>query len=289
MAWRRPLLIEGASSQSPPSRLEGYFPARLLTLSAEFFPRGALSPHASSRKLSFARALELLHGATSTSRRPYVILTIPPSRWRLLLAHLQATEPKFVSDRYQHPEQECSAALQPANRSWQFERELRWRVLALGAAPGTGMHLHRDRMPLGSWHYQVFGRKRWMLCPPGPSHEYCYGNVNGFDPDETPCPRFRPTTCMQFVVDPGSALFYPEGWWHQTFTLDNVTLSISRSLITPSGAGAFSLAMGSYCSEALNVAPTKYKLLCEALQPCLRRLTRVAVKEGLWSRDQNSV
>ena len=274
--WRQPLYraAEPSSAALAPG-LDHSLVSRLHNLTAEWYPRGADNPEASSRHVSFGRSVELLsrHRAGSP---PYALLTVPPRHWRALLRGVRVKEPTFVARRDRRPEEECAAALAPTNRSWQFERELRWRMLALGMA-GSGMHLHRDRLPLGSWHQQVSGRKRFLLCPPGPSHAYCEGAVDGFNPDVLACPTFgaRASSCVEYELQPGDSLYYPEYWWHQTRTLDALTLSISRSLLTPAGAARFAATMRSYCTEALEVAPDAFALMCEALTPCLRRLQAV--------------
>ena len=281
MEWRQPLL-RAASSAAPLAPGLEHSPvivARLRNLTVEFYPRGAEAPDASFRKISFGRSLELMSRVHAEGRpsSPYLLLTVPPRHWRALLRGFLADEPTFVARRDRRPEEECAAALGPANRSWQFERELRWRMLALGSA-GSGMHLHRDRLPLGSWHQQVFGRKRYLLCPPGPAHLYCNGAVDGFNPDHHhACPAFRAraSSCIEHTLQPGDSLFYPEHWWHQTRTLDDGTLSISRSLLTPAGAARFAVTMRNYCREAMEVAPDTFRLMCEALAPCLQRLLRV--------------
>ncbi|KAL1510485.1 hypothetical protein AB1Y20_006790 [Prymnesium parvum] len=274
---QRPFILLARQPASPPLPLEDVFPAQLLRLAVEFFPRGALSPASNSRRVPLERALERMR-LPSPGATPYALLTVPPRRWRSLLTRLDAHEPHFVTQAHLRPEGECAAAVGPANRSWQFERELRWRIMALGGAVGTGTHLHQDRLPLASWHHQVRGRKRWLLCRPGPSHEYCGGHVDGFAPDYSACPQFNLSSCEEHTLGPGEGLFFPERWWHQTLTLDAVTLSVSRSLLMPTATRQFAAVMRSYCNEAIRVAPDVYARMCEALQPCLLRLSASGIE-----------
>uniref|UniRef100_A0A7S3EPW7 JmjC domain-containing protein n=1 Tax=Haptolina ericina TaxID=156174 RepID=A0A7S3EPW7_9EUKA len=120
---------------------------------------------------------------------------------------------------------------------------------------------------------QVYGTKHWLLCPPGTAGLYCDGTVDGFSPDFTACPAFQDARCTETVLHPGAGLFYPEGWWHQTRTVGLASLSISRSLLTPSNARDFAVSMRAYCAEALALAHRSYSRLCASLEPCLQRLT----------------
>ncbi len=205
-----------------------------------------------ARRMSLLRALGALR--RNPSAPAYALVALEEWQWRLLLGVFGLSEPRCLATA-SLPERECEGALEPANASWPFQRALRWRMLALGGAPGAGMPMHVDEPPTPSWHVQVRGRKRWVLCPPGLAADESGGR------------------CQEATLRPGDSIFYPEGWAHETSTLDHGAASLSRSLITPGSAAVFAPAMRRWCDAAL--ALDSHARLCAALSPCLRRLARV--------------
>lgn len=257
-----------------PSELELPLPLPA-TLTGEFYPDGANKIDSGGRPIGWASALARLNG---TTRPAYLLLPVSARHWPQLLQALGVHEPDAIRARRQRPEGECAAALLQANRSVQFERALRWRLLSLGGASGAGMHLHVDSPPVSGWHHQVRGEKRWRLCPPAPAHAYCGGDVDIFGVASSTvaaCPAFRPHACLDAALRPGESLFCPEGWWHATRTEDAGALSLSRNLVTRSNAAPLAAALGTYCAEARRVAADRFGAMCDALAPCLARLATV--------------
>lgn len=227
----------------------------------EYFARGLHSVAAARppQRLPPRRAIRRLQ--QDAARPAYLLLTVPPSRWRRLAA---GVEPEFVSQASRRPEGECAAALAPANVSWRFERELHWRMLVLGGAAGSGMHAHVDDPPTSAWHAQLRGRKRYVLCAPPPTHALSASPPSERGPNAS--------SCIASVLSPGDQLYYPHGWSHETRTLDAGAASLSRLLLTPSNAPAFARRMQQHCARGLDLSFSTYGRLCAALAPCLQRL-----------------
>ena len=158
--WQRPFSIEGKHSQLNTHDIEVYLCKRFGKHLTEFYPRGVTLTGARAQRLPLNRALERAH---SSSAPTYTFLPVPAARWAETLRLLGAVEPPVIANRGFRPEGECAAALAPANRTSQFENELRWRMLALAGGPGAGMHLHADTLPLATWHYQ---ERVLSLCQP---------------------------------------------------------------------------------------------------------------------------
>jgi hypothetical protein len=149
--WRGPFHIDGGRApQHTLHGLEALLGEHFAEHPTEFFPRGDAAAGARPRRLPLGQALAR---ARNGSGPAYTFLQVPPARWGVALRALGVREPSFVSNRGHRPEGECAAALIPANRTWQFERDLRWRMIAL-AWGAAGMHLHRDSLPLATWHVQ---------------------------------------------------------------------------------------------------------------------------------------
>jgi hypothetical protein len=97
--------------------------------------------------------------------------------------------------------------------------------------------LHRDVAT--GFLQQVYGSKRITLFPP---HEapcvYPHGAFTGYQlcwikphaPDLKQFPRFREAHPIEFTLVPGEILVQPAGWFHQVYSLDDVTLSVSHFL-----------------------------------------------------------
>jgi hypothetical protein len=229
---------------------------------SEVYPLGlgSVAVAADVRWMSLRRALRKLEKKESEG---YVLANVSPRRWQTALRGIDLAEPTALSRR-RLPERECEAALAPANLTWTFERQLRWRMLALGASAGSGMHMHVDTPPLASWHIQVAGRKEYTLCPPSESHG-------------TRARASVPSNCSATTLDPGMSIFYPARWWHRTRTLEPGTASLSRSLISPAkgDAARTANALDEFfsCSAAPGAAAERgHGKLCDALRPCLQRL-----------------
>ena len=98
----------------------------------------------------------------------------------------------------------------------------------LGKA-GTVTPFHRD-VP-HNLHVHLFGRKRWLLVPPGHGAQMypCgvfssmpnFSQVDPERPDWARHPRFRAAPVFAATLGPGETLFIPHGWWHHTRTLDD--------------------------------------------------------------------
>uniref|UniRef100_A0A7S2J3H0 SET domain-containing protein n=1 Tax=Haptolina brevifila TaxID=156173 RepID=A0A7S2J3H0_9EUKA len=255
--WQRPFVLPPAdrSSFAGENRLAGSVlqamrRGSLSRARAELYPDGLRdAQQADRRDMSLRRALGRM---TRLAGQAYVLANLRRSHWRLLLNLSGLSEPRWMSRRLL-PERECEGALAPANVTSELERSHRWRILAVGGR-GAGMHLHVDSPPLSSWHLQLSGRKLWRLCP----------SANA-----------SPQSCMQATLAPGESLFYPGTWWHETIVLEPWTLSLSRSLITPSVAAAVSRGLHGFCTEARTLLDS-HERLCDALAPCLTRLAQYA-------------
>lgn len=86
---------------------------------------------------------------------------------------------------------------------------------------GTVTNLHYDL--LNVMNVQVYGRKRWVLVPPGEpvcptTGVYCKADV--LDPELRACPEFREARRTDFTISPGEAVFVPRGWWHAVISMD---------------------------------------------------------------------
>jgi len=103
------------------------------------------------------------------------------------------------------------------------------RVKVWLGAKGTVTALHRD-VP-HNLHFQMSGRKRWILFPPRASRSLYpfrpwsptpnFAHMDPEAPDFSRHPRARTARGTVAVLDPGEALFVPSGWWHHARCLEN--------------------------------------------------------------------
>jgi len=90
---------------------------------------------------------------------------------------------------------------------------------------------HRHPHDLIAW--QVFGRKKWTLVPPG-FGQHLITRAMGFDtqfcavldPDRVQDAAFRAVT-TSFVMGPGDVLVLPQGWFHVTYVTKEPALGFS--------------------------------------------------------------
>ena len=70
-----------------------------------------------------------------------------------------------------------------------------------------------------AWNAVVWGRKRWLLMPPGAYFGVTVNrNMTMLNWVESSLETMKPLDCIQ---EPGSILFVPEGWSHATINLDD--------------------------------------------------------------------
>ncbi|NXW61987.1 HBAP1 protein, partial [Eurystomus gularis] len=86
--------------------------------------------------------------------------------------------------------------------------------------------------------FQVQGRKRWHLFPPGDTgflyptripyeESSVFSKVNVANPDLKRFPEFRNTTPHVVTLSPGQVLLVPRHWWHYVESVDPITVSIN--------------------------------------------------------------
>jgi hypothetical protein len=93
---------------------------------------------------------------------------------------------------------------------------------------GTVMPLHWDMPRI--LYAQIFGRKRWLLFPPGDwrklypcppwSRMPNFARVDVERPDLSRYPRFAAARPLGAVLEPGDVLHVPPFWWHSVRSLE---------------------------------------------------------------------
>ena len=103
------------------------------------------------------------------------------------------------------------------------------RVFFWFGPAGTITPLHHD--PVNLILAQVLGRKRVRMISPEQTplmynHVGVFSKVDGENPDLEKYPLYRNVKILEFILEPGEALFIPVGWWHHIKSLD-VSISVS--------------------------------------------------------------
>lgn len=133
----------------------------------------------------------------------------------------------------------------PSKALWRWVKRLE-RELALGpgtirpsvffSARGRGARMHFDCTE--SFVVQLRGRKAWRIAR---NEHVPFPPVNYLEGDAVPealmplvkRPMKAPKKTRRVVLDPGSVLYLPRGWWHATQTLeDSVHLDLLTALPT---------------------------------------------------------
>jgi hypothetical protein len=104
----------------------------------------------------------------------------------------------------------------------------------MGSA-GSKTGLHYDL--IHNFNIQITGRKAWKLYPRNQQHLLYFGQgdyphhsaVNIFDQDLTNYPLIKQGTPHEFVLEPGDVLFFPAGWAHAVYSVEE---SISLNLFS---------------------------------------------------------
>jgi ribosomal protein L16 Arg81 hydroxylase len=96
---------------------------------------------------------------------------------------------------------------------------------------GTITPLHHD--PMNVILCQVRGRKKvWLISPQQTPFMYNYtgvfSEVDFLKPDLARYPLYQHVRPLEFILEPGQAVFIPVGWWHAVVSLD-LSLSVSMT------------------------------------------------------------
>lgn len=117
----------------------------------------------------------------------------------------------------------------------------RSRAIAYATPAGGCTRLHFDAN--ANFVTQIKGTKRWMLAPntsvENPTERYTSGTGEIATALETQCHDQLldrlPDGSQELVLEPGSVLFVPRGYWHQTATEDD-SLSLNFTFSQPTWA-----------------------------------------------------
>ena len=109
---------------------------------------------------------------------------------------------------------------------------------------GTGVAKHFDNREV--FAVQILGRKRWRVAPnaawPMPLMPHAAGgSVHPFNqhaPAAALAATEMPADAVSYVLEPGSVLFVPRGYWHDTDTLED-SLSFSFGFRNPTRIETF--------------------------------------------------
>lgn len=88
--------------------------------------------------------------------------------------------------------------------------------------------LHSDVYSSYSWSVNVFGRKEWILFPPGEERKLkdSLGNLPLMYNEKS----FPNIQHLKIIQESGDAIFVPSGWYHQVVNLQD-TISINHNWI----------------------------------------------------------
>jgi len=103
------------------------------------------------------------------------------------------------------------------------------RVFFWFGPAGTVTPLHHD--PVNLILAQVSGRKRVRMISPEQTplmynHVGVFSKVDGENPDLEKYPLYKNVKIVEFILEPGEAIFIPVGWWHHVKSLE-VSISVS--------------------------------------------------------------
>jgi len=107
---------------------------------------------------------------------------------------------------------------------------------------GAGANLHFDSQE--SFVVQLLGRKRWTFAP-NEDLAFPPGNYVAGTPPSAELKQLRPRGfitrmpkhAVTVTLSPGSVLFVPRGWWHQTLTVED-SLHIDLTMQVPTWSDA---------------------------------------------------
>ena len=128
------------------------------------------------------------------------------------------------------------------------EKRPDFRWLILGAAK-SGSKWHVDPNKTSAWNAAIFGRKKWIMLPPGcpppgvrpsPDGGFVAQPVSLMEWFSNYYDAMIETVgdkVIEFVAEPGECVFVPSGWWHCVLNLD-VSCAITQNYVSSSNLAA---------------------------------------------------
>lgn len=112
---------------------------------------------------------------------------------------------------------------------------------------GRGLSMHYDATR--KIVVQIEGKKRWRVAPnahvEAPTTSFSNEDLeppDGYDGRAGPWPIAMPPDAEELTLEPGSVLFLPRGWWHET-EAGGASISVSITLAPPDWAQVITAAM----------------------------------------------
>ena len=228
-------------------------------------------------------------GTSSQYSAPRVYLTI-----RELLQRILAGEPVYGKDWHflLHKDDEADSLFEvpePFKDDW-----LNWywinccneaddyRFIYLGGR-STFTAMHHDVLKSFSWSVNICGRKRWLLWPPSSD------DLSGFSETEVTARLGQP---VEFIQEPGFAVFVPSGWYHIVENLgssgpnaeDLITMSVNHNWLN--GFNIYAV----WKFIAAELKSVKKELLCFRRDVAVRPTLNCAMMSDLeWHAHCNTV
>ena len=124
--------------------------------------------------------------------------------------------------------------------------DFRW--LILGAAK-SGSKWHVDPNKTSAWNATIFGRKKWIMLPPGCPPPGVRPSPDGglvaqpvslmewFSSYYEAMREMMDDRVIEFVAEPGDCVFVPSGWWHCVMNID-ASCAITQNYVSSSNLSA---------------------------------------------------
>lgn len=117
----------------------------------------------------------------------------------------------------------------------------------------------------------------WLIC------RYGAGQIFTHEPNYRRNPLFAYAACGELTTHPGEILYYPAEWWHNTLSIDDLTISVATRYVDTKHYTSVWRDLMYRCanpSEDIRLkwpgaAPPVTSAVCGALDGCLK----------LWKRD----
>ena len=112
---------------------------------------------------------------------------------------------------------------------------------------------------------------------------YGAGGVYTHDPDYARTPLYAYAACGEVTLEPGEVLYYPAEWWHNTLSVDDLTVSVATRYVDTAHYESVWRDLQQKCAHPgpdirlqwPGAAPPITDTVCGALDSCL----------SLWTED----
>ena len=302
--WLAPFVLGGDATTSTSAPIEAVLGRILGSHNARYYPGGRLHPQSLAYSRPVLSTLRVLRGPAGKAGHAIARIGLyagaSDDRYNATLDALHVATPviETLHPTAIRPHGKCLDSLKQSAQLGAYERLIHRRAIEVAAAFNSGGYMRRDRVGTASWHLQLRGATRWLVCPNHDGHapascatetstsDGSWTPIDAFDPKYDTCPAFKQVSCLEAKIEEGDAIHVPHDWWAQAQAATPAAVALSSAILTESNAPIVASRLRESCDRRLTHpwdpewGVEDVGALCAAMEPCLDKWSRRDFRRG---------